>query len=151
MESLKVRDCMSVQPAKISANASILAALRVILNTQQSAAAVVDNKDCLIGILSEADCIAGTFGCGFYDQDIAIVSDKMSTTVSTVSPETRVLASVDLFLKDNRRILPVTEGKKLVGMLSRENILRALLNECDHPTHHADTTRALYQIQAVTG
>lgn len=137
MESVRVRDCMTTQPATVTADMSIISALRIILDKKQSAAAVVDNQGLLVGLLSEADCIEGAFGGGVYEQDGMFVSDRMSTEVETVSSESSVIASVNRFLTNNRRMLPVLEGKKLVGILTRENLLRALLHELDNPTQHA--------------
>ena len=136
MENFKVRDFMNSQPAHVTSNMSIISALRVLLDKKQSAAAVIDDNGYLIGLLSEADCIKGTMMGGFYEQDDATVGEKMSTTVQTVSAETSLIAASDIFLHNNRRVLPVIESNKLVGMLTREHILRALLHEIDNPTHH---------------
>ena len=137
METVKVRDCMTTQPAIVTADMSIISALRIILDKKHSAAVVTDENGKLIGLLSEADCIEGTFGRGFYEQDGMFVSDRMSTDIETISSENSVISSVDRFLKNHRRLLPVVEGQKLVGILTRENLLRALLHEIDNPTQHA--------------
>ena len=137
MESVTVRDCMTTQPAIVTADMSIISALRIILDKKHSAAVVVNDSGHLIGLLSEADCIEGAFGGGVYEQDGMFVSDRMSTDVETISSESSVISSVNHFLTNHRRLLPVTEGKKLVGILTRENLLRALLHEIDNPTQHA--------------
>jgi len=136
MENLKARDFMNRQPAKVTGNTSIISALRIILEKKQSAAAVVDDKGHLIGILSEVDCIHGAMASGFYEQDATSVSQKMTTNVQTVTTETSLLAAIDIFTSHNRRILPVVENDKFVGMLSREHILQALLHAIDNPTQH---------------
>lgn len=137
METVKVRDCMTTQPAIVTADMSIISALRIILDKKHSAAVVTDENGKLIGLLSEADCIEGTFGRGIYEQDGMFVSDRMSTDIETISSESSVISSVDRFLKNHRRLLPVVEGQRLVGILTRENLLRALLHEIDNPTQHA--------------
>jgi len=47
-------------------------------------------------------------------------------TPVTVLPQTVIEDIVDLFLHRNLSILPVVEGKKLVGIISRKNILNIL-------------------------
>lgn len=136
MEKLKARDFMTAHPAKVTAGMNIINALRIILDRKQSAAAVVDDDGKLIGILSEADCIKGAMAGGFHEHISTTVNDRMSTEVQTVSAETTLLEAADLFLKHHRRVLPVIDNGKLIGTLSRENILHALLHELDNPTPH---------------
>lgn len=136
MESITVRDCMTTQPAIVTADMSIISALRIILDKKHSAAVVIDDDNHLIGLLSEADCIEGAFGGGVYEQDGMFVSDRMSTDIETINSESSVISSVNCFLSNNRRLLPVMEGQKLVGILTRDNLLRALLHEIDNPTQH---------------
>lgn len=137
MENYTVRDFMNDLPAKVHTNMSIVSALRILLEKKQPAAAVVDEHNHLTGLLSEADCIKGTISSGFYEQEGALVGDKMSTELQTIKSDSSLISAIDIFSKYNRRVLPVIEGKKLVGMLTREHILRALLKEVDHPTQHA--------------
>jgi CBS domain-containing protein len=53
----------------------------------------------------------------------------------TVSPSTPIEDIVDIFLQRNVSILPVVEDGKLVGIISRKNIINALAEKGFWPEH----------------
>lgn len=56
-------------------------------------------------------------------------------TPVTVSPSTSIDEIVDLFLQRNMSIVPVVENGKLVGIISRKNIINALAEKGFWPEH----------------
>ena len=50
----------------------------------------------------------------------------MTKVVATVEPNTDLFSVADIFLKHNYRRMPVIKGKKLVGQISRRDVLRAI-------------------------
>ena len=46
--------------------------------------------------------------------------------LQTVTGETSILDVAEVFLADHRRRLPVLEGGRLVGQISRRDLLRAM-------------------------
>ena len=73
---------------------------------------------------------------GYFDQVGAIVGEQMSTEVQVVAPDANLVTVAQLFHDNKRRLVPVVERDKIVGVLTRRNILEALLYEIDHPSHH---------------
>jgi CBS domain-containing protein len=59
------------------------------------------------------------------------ISEVMTADVVTVSPETDVDAILDLLADDDRDInrLPVVEDGRLVGIVARQDVLRAIRDE----------------------
>jgi predicted transcriptional regulator len=53
-------------------------------------------------------------------------SKFMTDVVSTVKPNSDLFSVADVFLQHNFRRMPVVEGKKLVGQISRRDVLRAI-------------------------
>jgi len=109
---------------------------------------VVNEDDHLVGILSEKDILHCMFpdigevmseGSGARDfeklegnyQDAMNkkVSDLMTTTVAAVSGDIPVLKAASMmWLKKIRRI-PVTEGEKLIGIISMGDVHKAIFQE----------------------
>ena len=80
-------------------------------------------------MLSEKDCI-NTIVEGPYNREPGAkgtVGDFMSTNVKTISVEKNVLDVAYEFALSSYRRFPVCENGKLVGQISRSDILRAIL------------------------
>lgn len=118
---------MVIKYATLSPEQSIAVAVRTLLEYHQSAAPVVDEHKQLIGLLSEADCMRATLVEGYHNEGVALVKDLMTSSPESVSPEMELTSVTEKFLANNRRMMPVVEAGTLVGMLSRQNILTALV------------------------
>ncbi len=55
-----------------------------------------------------------------------LVKDVMTTDFQTVSPETMFKSIEDIMIKHTQRFLPVTEADKVIGAITRTDLLRAL-------------------------
>lgn len=128
MKTKRVRDFMAEHYATVNPDQSLAAAVRTILEYHQSAAPVVDAQQQLVGVLSEADCMRATLLEGYFNEGVALVKDQMSAELDTVSPDEELSSVSDMFLKNNRRMMPVVEAGILVGIISRQDILKALIN-----------------------
>ncbi|PCJ88429.1 MAG: inosine-5-monophosphate dehydrogenase [Flavobacteriales bacterium] len=99
-----------------------------ILNKKISGAPVLNDKKQLVGIISEKDCLKVIIDEGYHNLPPSnhTVSNYMTKNVKTISADKDVLDAADLFLKTNYRRYPVIDEKgKLVGQISRRDILRA--------------------------
>lgn len=56
-----------------------------------------------------------------------LADDLMTTKVITVNEDTSILKAIALMIKNRIRCLPVVSENKLVGVISRTDILRAIL------------------------
>ena len=101
-------------------------AVRSLLKNHHSAAPVVDSAGKLVGILSEYDCVAVLANAAADKWRTGRVSDRMTTEVETVSPTEDVFALSTRFSQGRHRRLLVVEGEKLVGLISRRDLLKAL-------------------------
>ena len=109
-------------------------AIGLLLKNRISGAPVIDD-DNLVGILSEKDCLRIFANGSFYDMPGGPVSKFMTDVVSTVKPNSDLFSVADVFLQHNFRRMPVVEGKKLVGQISRRDVLRAIQ---DSTSYNAD-------------
>lgn len=134
MHSIKVKDYMSPNVMAFKPEDSVIDALRKLIKAGRSGAPVIDNQGNLVGILSELDCLKEALMGGYFQEAGDRVADHMTTQLDAVSMEDNIIVCSDLFLKGRRR-LPVLDGEKLVGIITRQDFGRALIEQIDHPSH----------------
>jgi CBS domain-containing protein len=110
----------------VSADTSILDAVDFLLNNHVTGAPVVDAQGAVIGILTEKDCLRLLSTGMEADLPRGTVRDFMTTEVASVEPGMNVYFVAGLFLKATYRRLPVIEKGKLVGAITRFDILRVI-------------------------
>tara|TARA_B100001123_G_C14794207_1_gene821710 strand:- start:41 stop:505 length:465 start_codon:yes stop_codon:yes gene_type:complete len=133
-----VKNYMTTRLVTLSKDMDVYFAIGLLLKNKISGAPVIDNNNNLIGILSEKDCLRIFANGSFYDMPGGLVSQFMTEVVLTVSSSTDIFAVAGEFLKNNFRRMPVVEGKKLVGQISRRDILRAIHCETSHDLESDD-------------
>ena len=80
-------------------------------------------------MISEKDCISVIIDSVYHNQPISTskVSKYMTSNLKTVSVESDVVDVANEFLKKNYKRFPVIDDKgRLVGQVSRRDILRAV-------------------------
>ena len=126
---LTARDVMTRKPVAIRSDASVMEAIRLLLRRDISGVPVVDREGELVGILSERDCLrvlaVGEYSAVDHDKARA-VSEFMNQPKYTVTPEVGIYSLADFFLTHHERRLPVLEGGRLVGLVSRRDVLRGI-------------------------
>ena len=128
MKSLKVRDTMSTNVITFAPGDSVVHAMATLLERGISGAPVVDEDGALVGILSEVDLIQVVVQDSYYDDPVGIVADFMQTSVECVDPDMDIFSLAQQVLRHHRRRYPVLENDRLVGQISRRDVLRAALD-----------------------
>lgn len=119
-------DIMRRHVQTVAPDDDIEQAVRLLLKKDISGAPVVDPDGKLRGVLSEHDCIRMLAASISSDWPGGHVRDHMTTGTETVAPEEDILAlSTQLTAGCRRRLLVVEDGR-LVGLVSRGDLLRAL-------------------------
>ena len=126
----KARDFMAKRLVSVGPDTDIHEAINLLIGEQISGAPVVDATGALVGFLSEKDCFKVTFCCCYYQDRGGRVSDYMARSVITVSADTDIVAVAEMFLKGPYRRFPVVTGDRVVGVISRRDALRALVDIC---------------------
>ena len=134
MHSVKIKDYMSSNVTTFKPEDSIISALRTLISKGRSGAPVLDNEGKLVGILSEIDCLKEVLMDGYYQEAGDRVANHMTKELDCVNQDDDIIACAELFMQGRRR-LPVLNGDKLVGIVTRQDFARALLNRIDHPHH----------------
>lgn len=126
-----VKNYMATQLITFSPEDDIKMAMTSIVKNKISGAPVVDSKGGLVGIISEKDCIRTVLDVQYSQMPSGIgnVGEYMSPDVKTIDAGMTVMQVAMEFAHSPYRRFPVVEGGKLVGQISRRDILKAILNK----------------------
>jgi CBS domain-containing protein len=127
MHSILVSDFMDNNPHAVSASTSIKEAVTIMLKAGVIGVPVIDNDKKLIGYLSEQDCVKDMLNSAFYSEEPGPVSGAMQTNVLSVTPETSIVEIAQTIMTNRPKNYPVESNGELVGIISRSDVLRALL------------------------
>lgn len=124
--SVSVKDYMADHLVTFTPDMDLQAAVDALLEKGISGAPVIDKLGNIVGILSERDCLKVTLNASYYGEKIGKVADFMTTQVKTIEIDTSILEVAKLFLEHPYRRYPVVDDNRLVGQISRRDVLRAL-------------------------
>jgi len=120
----RAKHLMSSPVISVSPKLSLQEAADLLTRYNINAAPVLDGE-LLVGILSRQMIDKGIYH-GLQD---AVVSDFMGTEVSSVSPDASLIEIQEHLLDLQQRLLPVVEGNKVVGVITRKDLLNTLLHD----------------------
>lgn len=126
LKSCLVKDYMSKTLVTFKPDTDVLDAVHTLVAHRIAGAPVVDDAGNMVGMLSELDCLKVALQAGYYGEYGGPVSDYMSKDVQTVNMEMSIIDLAQRFLDSNFRRFPVTDKNRLVGQISRRDVLRAL-------------------------
>ena len=126
LKSVNVRDYMAASLVVLHPEMEILRAIHLLVENRISGAPVTDEHGNLVGVLSELDCMRVALNAGYYEQLGGQVAEYMSRDVRTVQADTSIITLAQMFLDSPYRRYPVLDDNRLVGQISRRDVLRAL-------------------------
>lgn len=144
------KDVMTQNPLTVGPKGDITEAARLLLEKGFNGVPVVDDSGALVGVLCQSDLIAQqkklrlpsifTLLDGFFplssEHELEREMEKITATrveqamtrnPRSVSPDTPLEEVATLMAEQKLYTLPVVEGGILVGVVGKEDILRALL------------------------
>ncbi len=103
-------------------------AIDIIVKNKISGTPVVDEKGALVGMLSEVDCMRVMLEGTYNNQPggLGQVKDYMAVNVTTIDIKTTILEAAFNFAHSKYKRFPILEDGKLVGQLSRSDVLKAI-------------------------
>jgi CBS domain-containing protein len=130
LDSVRVKDYMSTKLITFTPDTEVMRAVNTLVQHGIAGAPVLDKNGNLVGMFSERDCLSVALVAS---QDTCIagpVSQFMSTKVVTVDPEMTLMQLANMFVAQSFRRYPVLENGKLVGQISRSDVMRAINSLC---------------------
>jgi CBS domain-containing protein len=161
---MRVKDVMTPKVISVGADETVVNAARLMLRHQISGLPVIDKEGELVGIVTEGDFLRrgelGTqrrrpkwlefvLGPGKLAQEYVQASSKKVEDVMTPDPQTigedeSLETVVDMMERHRIKRIPVTRGGRVVGIISRANLMHALASlarDANPPTGDDSTIR----------
>ena len=125
-KELNVANIMTKKLITFTPETQVLNAINTLISYRISGAPVLDEEGNLMGMLSEIDCMETYVQSAYHNEMGGLVKDFMSTEVKTISSSMGIVDLAEYFLETHFRRLPVVDNGKLVGQVSRRDVLRAI-------------------------
>jgi CBS domain-containing protein len=125
-KSAVVKNYMTGKLVTFHPDTDVLDAIHELVEHGIAGAPVTDNRGNLVGMLSELDCMKVALHAGYHGDWGGPVSDYMSRDIETVDADMSIIDLAQLFLEKPYRRYPVMKDHRLVGQISRRDVLRAL-------------------------
>jgi len=123
----KIKNYMITSLVKLNSNMDVYESIDLLLKNKISGAPVVDESGHLIGVLSERDCLRIMANGSFHELPGGVVNDYMSKNIQTLHVDDDIFQAADTFLHHKFRRIPIVDKKnRLVGQISRRDVLRAI-------------------------
>lgn len=120
------REIMNRRVEGLAPETPITAAVQTLMRRGYSGAPVLDGEGSLVGLLSEQECIRALAQSAYEGWPGGTVADHMRTDVIAVEPHEDVFSVATRFTKDGHRRVFVVEEGRLLGMIARRELMRAL-------------------------
>ncbi len=124
-----IKDCMRHNPLTIHGDLNLVQAIELISEHKLTGLSASNNEGLVIGTLSELDCIQGVLTAIYndYDPELVLVRNAMDNEPLTCQPNDNIIDIAQSMLKTRQRRRAVVDDGKLVGQVSSNNILWALM------------------------
>ncbi|GAA6198386.1 hypothetical protein NBRC116598_38310 [Pseudophaeobacter arcticus] len=114
----------STEVQGIRPNSTLRQAAKILLDFKLGALVVTDESNTMVGIISERDLLSVVASCDPNAAD-ALVSDAMTRSVISCSPDDEVAYLLHLMNENSIRHIPVIKSECLVGILSIRELTKA--------------------------
>lgn len=128
---MKVRDIMTRRVVAATPNASCQEIAKKLLSGFFSGMPVVDKNQKVIGVVTEFDLLKAMQKHKEQDKGFctAVAKDVMTPNPICIDADADIQDAINLMTEHHFIRLPVVEGGKLVGVISRGDILRAFVQD----------------------
>ena len=124
-----VKDYMNENVITFFNYESISLVMSTLSSNKISGAPVINKFGKLVGVISETDIMKHVLESRYFNMPTNknSVSNFMTKTVDTISPNKTIFDAASRFLELNRKRFPVMDGDKILGIISRSDVITAAL------------------------
>ena len=128
-EPILVRDYMSSSLITFREKDNIMDVMEKLIKHGISGGCVVNERNELVGIISEGDCMKQISESRYYNMPMSenCVDKHMQSKVETIDGSMNVLDAAKKFIELKFRRFPIVENGKLVGQISQRDVLKAAI------------------------
>jgi len=162
---MKASEIMTPDVISADPDATVLQAARYMLQHHISGLPVIDKTGALVGILSEGDFLRrrethtdrrpsrwleflmgpGKLAAEYTHTHGSKVSEVMTTKMHTISEDTPLEKIVEMMERYRIKRVPVLRGKKVVGIVTRANLMHAMVSLARGEPNAATSDAAIRQ------
>ncbi len=128
LAKITIADYMTKNLLTLKKDTSVLEAIKTTLSHKITSAPVVDDEGKLVGMFSEKDGMKVVLDTAYNQGMSGTVGEFMSTDIITVNAASSIVDLAERFQESSVRSFPVFDDDKLVGIVSRTDVLRALIS-----------------------
>lgn len=126
LAKITIADYMSKNLVKLSKDTNAIDAIKTLLAHKITSAPVTDLQGHLLGMFSEKDVMRVALETIYNQSQSGNVEEFMSTDLGGVEAGASIVDLAEKFHQSSARSFPVFQNGKLVGIVSRTDVLRAL-------------------------
>lgn len=125
-QTILAKDIMAKRLVTLHPEKDVFQGIEVLVKNKISGAPVVDENNKLLGVFSEKCCMQVLIDAAYEGLPTNQIGAFMDDEPHTITENTELLAMAQVFLLTTRRRLPVvTDEGKLIGQVSRRDVIKA--------------------------
>jgi len=128
LAKITIADYMTKHLVTVTEETSVLEAIQKLLTHKITSAPVLNQQGRLVGMFSEKDGMKVVLENTYNQSMKGKVSEYMATDIVTVNADASIVDLASKFEASSVRSYPVYEDNQLVGLVSRTDVLRALVS-----------------------
>jgi CBS domain-containing protein len=149
---IQAKDIMTTDTFTVDENTRVKEAATLLVGRGLSNAPVIKKdftRELLLGFVSEKDLMQCYASGAFYAKPDLKVADIMRPHPVCVRPETDLFTLATIFMQHGYRHVPVVQSQMLQGMVSRRDVLKALLEHYKEWEKQDPATRKVPDIAGI--
>ncbi|HYI58961.1 MAG TPA: CBS domain-containing protein [Microlunatus sp.] len=126
---MQAKDIMTTPAVCVRPSTPLSEVAAILTENGFTAVPVVDADEHLVGLVSEADLIRERFGLHHHVAEAeprSSAAEVMTSPVEFVRPEASLTALAKCMITGRRRSVPVVEGHRVVGMVTRRDVVETM-------------------------
>jgi CBS domain-containing protein len=128
LAKITVADYMTKRLVTLTKDTDVFEAIKKLLDHKITSAPVIDSQGRLVGMFSEKDGLK-VFLESVYNQGMSgKVGDYMTVDAIRVEADASIVDLAEKFQKSSVRSFPVFDGQDFVGIVSRVDVMKALVS-----------------------
>lgn len=128
-DTILVKDYMAESLITFRKDQSVAEVMEALTKNKISGAPVVNERNELLGMISDGDCMKQISESRYYNMPIGDmkIEKYMAVNVPSIDKNASIFECASLFYEHHARRFPIIENGKLIGLISRKDILCAAL------------------------
>ena len=129
-EPMLVSNYMATDLITFRKDQSLYSVMDELIKHDISGGCVINEKNELLGIISEGDCMKHISDSQYYNMPIDdnTVEQRMTCNVETIDGNMNVLDAAKKFIELKYRRFPIVQDGKLVGQISQRDVIKAAMS-----------------------